>query len=628
MKIYQALANWLAVLLATGCGISTSTCLAADNIWTRGAGSLDWNVDGNWNQGGVPQAVPFEEEGIIENGDTVFIAAAVPDVAGIILGRTAGTTGGLEVRSGGTVNVIDSTGTPVGAVQVGVAGVGQVDVLPGGSLSAQSLSVNGQSTLNVGGVGGATTLNVAGAMTLNGTTRVVGSTSTINAAGVTLGGASALIAELRSTSHSPIRTSGQTILNGTFRAAFGGGFAPAVGTSWNIVDAGGISGTFDAVDVSAFPALGPGQIVRLATVPGGANGRLLQLQYRNVLTLNVDWNSKAASISSPSGQAIAIDGYSILSTSGGLNVAQWNSLQDQSLPGWAEARPAATALNELNFNVGGSLSVNATPRNLGTPFAPVIGAFGQSPEDLVFEYTSSSGETVQGLVNYTGNRIFNNLLLTVDPATGQAQLKNSSPGPLSFDGYSIVSASGSLRPANGNWSSLADQGLGPWQEANVDVTVLSELRTSDFTTLAPGALVNLGSLFNAATGTRDLELEFARQGDPGGRLGVVVYGALTSTSNADFNGNGRVDGADFLIWQRGVGISSGATLGQGDANGDGAVNGADLAIWRTRFGMTSGAPTAVPVPEPTSFAAALAAALAGCAIKRRSGELRASTPTN
>ncbi len=623
MKILQTPVTWLAVLLATGYGISTSTSWAADNIWTRGAGSLDWNVNGNWSQGGVPQAVPFEEEGVIENGDTVFIAGAVPDVAGIILGRTAGTTGGLEIRSGGTINAIDSSGTPVGAVQVGVAGVGRLDVLPGGSLTAQSLSVNDQSTLNVGGVGGATTMNVAGTMTLDGMTRIIGSTSTINAAGATLGGASTLTAELRSANHSPIRTSGQAVLNGAFRAAFGGGFAPAVGTSWNIFDAGGIAGNFDAVDVSAFPALGPGQVVRLATIPGGTNGRLLQLQYRNVLTLNVDWNSKSVSISSPSGQAIAIDGYSIQSSSGGLSVGQWNSLQDQILPGWAEAQPSATALNELNFNVGGSLSVAVTPRNLGTPFAPVTGPFGQSTEDLVFEYTSPSGETVQGLVNYTGNRIFNNLLLTVDPATGQAQLKNSSLSPLSFDGYSVVSASGSLQPASGNWSSLADQGLGPWQEANASPSALSELRTSGFTTLAPGALVNLGSLFNAATGTRDLQLEFARQGDAGGRFGVVMYGALTSLSNADFNGNGRVDGADFLIWQRGVGISSGATFGQGDANGDGAINGADLAIWKTQFGTTSGTATAVPAPEPSSLAVAWAAVLAGCAAKRRGWAVRA-----
>ncbi|HMP05728.1 MAG TPA: dockerin type I repeat-containing protein [Lacipirellulaceae bacterium] len=62
---------------------------------------------------------------------------------------------------------------------------------------------------------------------------------------------------------------------------------------------------------------------------------------------------------------------------------------------------------------------------------------------------------------------------------------------------------------------------------------------------------------------------------------VVLLGHSIETiavDNADFNGDGRVDGADFLIWQRGLGV--GTTLAAGDANGDGAVNAADLTIWR------------------------------------------------
>jgi hypothetical protein len=580
-------------LLILSCVLSSSSSWAVDNVWTRGASSFDWNVGGNWSALGVPQAVPFEEEAVIENGDTVFIANAVPDVAGIVLARTAGTTGRLEVRAGGSVNAIDSTGTPVGAVQVGVAGAGRLDVLPSGSLTAQALSVNEQSTLNIGGTGGAATLSVAGTMALNGISRVIGSTASITAGAVSFGGASAHTAELRAATHSPIR-----------KAALGVGFTPTVGTSWNIVDAAGISGNFSSVDLSAF-TLGPGQAARLARVAGGTNGQLLQLQYRNVLTLNVDWTTHAVSISSPSGQSIAIDSYSILSGSGGLSVSQWNSLQDQGTSGWAEATPTATALNELNSNVGGSLSINSTPRALGTPFAPIIGPLGQNPEDLVFEYSGPSGEIVQGLVNYTGNRVLNNLLLTVDAATGQGQLKNSTLNPMSFDGYSIISSSGSLRPAAGNWSSLADQGISSWQEATPTANALSELRTSGFTTLAPGASFNLGNLFTT-TGAKDLQLEFSMQGDPLNqfRIGTVIYGSL-SASNADFNGNGRIDGNDLMIWQRGVGISSGATLGQGDANADGSVNGADLAIWRAQFGTGSAAVNGVAVPEPAALIVAL-----------------------
>ncbi len=48
---------------------------------------------------------------------------------------------------------------------------------------------------------------------------------------------------------------------------------------------------------------------------------------------------------------------------------------------------------------------------------------------------------------------------------------------------------------------------------------------------------------------------------------------------------GDVDGADFLTWQRNVGLNPGAaTREQGDATGDMNVNGDDLGIWQSNFG--------------------------------------------
>ena len=575
---------------------------AADNIWTRGAGSFDWNVAGNWNQGGVPQAIPFEEEGIIENGDTVFLNSIPVDTAGIILGRASGTFGGLQIQSGGAINVIDSSGTPNGTVSVGVDGEGSLEVQPGGSLTAQFLNVNGQSSLTVGGTGSPATLAIASTANLNGATRVAGSGHTITTGGVTFGGGT-LIAEIRSASHSPVRTSGAATLGGDFVLEFGGGYTPTVGTTWDIVDASGILGAFANVDLSAAPTLGPGEVFRMATVSGGTNGQLLQLQYQSVLRLNVDWDSKSVSISSPSGQVHDIDGYSILSASGGLNVGQWNSLQDQSTPGWAESTPTANALNELNFNIGGSLSVGSTPKGLGTPFSPVLGPLGQSPEDLVFEYTTPTGETVEGLVAYSGNRVVNNLLLTVDPSTGQARLKNSSPNPLTFDGYSVLSATNSLLPNNGDWLSLADQGMSGWEEANAETDGLSELLTDGFMTLDPDESLSLGKLFDEVGGTKDLALEFALQGEVTGRVGEVIYATIT---NADFDSDNDVDGDDFLAWQRGAGIPSGATLSQGDADSDGDVDGDDLAIWEAQYGSVSSLVSPISsVPEPSAVSLVL-----------------------
>lgn len=77
----------------------------------------------------------------------------------------------------------------------------------------------------------------------------------------------------------------------------------------------------------------------------------------------------------------------------------------------------------------------------------------------------------------------------------------------------------------------------------------------------------------------------------------------------DFDLDTDVDGADFLIWQRGYGIASGATISQGDANDDGMVDSTDLQLWSANFGSgTTGhalSSAALAVPEPPGSAWAL-----------------------
>jgi hypothetical protein len=54
----------------------------------------------------------------------------------------------------------------------------------------------------------------------------------------------------------------------------------------------------------------------------------------------------------------------------------------------------------------------------------------------------------------------------------------------------------------------------------------------------------------------------------------------------DFNGDGNVDGRDFLVWQRQVGQTGYYPLQQKDAdtNADGIVDSADLALWHDYYG--------------------------------------------
>ena len=59
------------------------------------------------------------------------------------------------------------------------------------------------------------------------------------------------------------------------------------------------------------------------------------------------------------------------------------------------------------------------------------------------------------------------------------------------------------------------------------------------------------------------------------------------TGNADFDGNSFVDGHDFLIWQRGLGLTGQTNNNQGDADANTVVNGADLTIWKDQFSLGS-----------------------------------------
>ncbi|MBX3425371.1 MAG: CotH kinase family protein [Pirellulales bacterium] len=80
--------------------------------------------------------------------------------------------------------------------------------------------------------------------------------------------------------------------------------------------------------------------------------------------------------------------------------------------------------------------------------------------------------------------------------------------------------------------------------------------------------------------------------DPANWRASLVIGGTPGTDgnpvapNADFNGDDRVDGGDFLAWQRGFGATN-ATANDGDADGNKLVDAADLTIWREQFGRDS-----------------------------------------
>jgi hypothetical protein len=82
--------------------------------------------------------------------------------------------------------------------------------------------------------------------------------------------------------------------------------------------------------------------------------------------------------------------------------------------------------------------------------------------------------------------------------------------------------------------------------------------------------------------------------------GDFYFGFVKNLVPGDFDGDGDVDGADFVAWQTNFPTASGATIAQGDADADGDVDGADFVVWQTNFPFTPGGGT-TPVPEPSAY---------------------------
>ncbi len=102
----------------------------------------------------------------------------------------------------------------------------------------------------------------------------------------------------------------------------------------------------------------------------------------------------------------------------------------------------------------------------------------------------------------------------------------------------------------------------------------------------------------------------------------IVAGDTGPVITGDFDGDGKVGGGDFLLWQRQFGTTVPPMTGA-NGNNDNTVDLQDLNIWKGAFGTPSTAAAtaaSVGVPEPsTSVTAALGGlVLFGCWLAKRS----------
>ncbi len=332
------------------------------------------------------------------------------------------------------------------------------------------------------------------------------------------------------------------------------------------------------------------------------------------LRLRIDRGTGRVSIVNEWEESLALDAYTIESIDGLLG-GDWNSLADQGLPGWDEADNSSPhRLTEFNPHGAAVVGAGATLA-LGRPLSfPVPSRLGEPVADaeLGFEYHSPGDEVIQGRVEFVGSPArHNNLVLTIDPDTGEAAIQNESPYfDAEIDGYTIQSISGRLQSDDGGWNSFADQNLAGWDEAdNSNAFRVTEFNPLRGETLVQGsAAIELGALVDAAgegLNVADFFFEFSLASGES-LQGVVEFGTLPIGSlRGDYDKNGIVNIGDFDTWKSAFGQA--VTPGNGaDGNRDGRVDAADYVVWRKNFAAASTLSTTV-VPEPS--AAALAAAI-------------------
>lgn len=82
---------------------------------------------------------------------------------------------------------------------------------------------------------------------------------------------------------------------------------------------------------------------------------------------------------------------------------------------------------------------------------------------------------------------------------------------------------------------------------------------------------------------------------------VLRITTSSGTDSGDANGDGRVDGQDYVVWIWNYGKQTSAGVSAGDFNTDGRVDGLDYIIWLRTYGTItpSATPTSATVSTPT-----------------------------
>ena len=290
-------------------------------------------------------------------------------------------------------------------------------------------------------------------------------------------------------------------------------------------------------------------------------------------TITVDSPVTVKTIQFNSDQGFAVSGLAGLILAADSGNASIDVLQ-AATAGWHQFQTAVTLGSNTTINVaaGAELDFNNS-LNLNGRTLNII-----------------SGITNINNVVAVGGGIVNNSAILGGGGTIAGDLTNNASGTLRADilGAGPFDITGLAITGTASLAGTLDLSLGGFNPSN----------GQQFTVLTAGNLVNNGLSLHASDIGRFV-LSFS-----GNNLVVRAFGS------GDYNGDGAVDTADYVVWRNSLGSTSNLVA---DGSGNGVVDSADYDFWRQRIGTNpgagAGAQNSLAVPEPAAACLAITCGL-------------------
>lgn len=487
--------------------------------------------------------------GTLDLGGNSEHAGAVALSSGAISGATGSTLQPTSMTiSGGTINV-----PIVASGDVAKQGSGVV-TLPA-SVSAATLTISAGVLNAQGGITANTSVANAAQLQLRGS--VSGGLSSAAGGVITLLGSSVITGAV--TINGTLEVVGQT-------AVFPTGDNPQVAST---TIAGGVISSGDAYGVGAMSGYGA-----VVSPISNATGSATPSISATVGALSLGTYSAADSLATYTGSLNAGSSALNLASSGYTSIGGSVSLAGGSI----------NSINGVRVKSGKTLSgfglVSGPLDNQGTVTGGTGGNVlhltgqvtgpGSFTQNVSFEGSYSPGNSPAS-VSFGGATTLaatNQLIMELGGTTLSTQYDHiTASGSLALGGALKVSLINGFVPAAGETFDLLDFGAGSLSGTFSSIVL---------PTLAAGLQWNASQLYTT------------------GALGVNLLG--------DYNGNGVVDAADYVVYRATLG-SSGTALAA-DGNGNGVIGAGDYDVFRSNFGHQAGSGAGVAsaaVPEPSAI---------------------------